>query len=75
MKKKFGNLNFDSIEALSRKEQSKIVGGYGTVASNHGTVCAYTCTTVLGSSRDVASSSGSPCKWYESTAYGPCASY
>lgn len=29
MKAKFGNLNFDSVETLSREELKKVKGGYG----------------------------------------------
>ncbi len=29
-KSKFGNLNFDSVETLSREELKKVKGGYGT---------------------------------------------
>lgn len=28
-KSKFGSLNFDSVETLSRKELKKVTGGYG----------------------------------------------
>ena len=38
MKSKFKNLNFDSIEVLSRKQQMKIVGGYEDGDSSG---CAY----------------------------------
>jgi hypothetical protein len=77
MKAKFGNLNFDSVDTLSRAELKKVIGGYGPVNNPPGTViCSYTCTTIGGGSTTAyGPPSTDPCPWYAATAPGPCTTY
>jgi len=75
-KEKFGLLNFDSVETLSREELKKVTGGYGTTPPPHGTVCSYTCTYITKPDEIKYAPAGTdPCPWYATTTVGACAGY
>ena len=69
---KFKNLSFENTVTLSKKEQTKIIGGYGSIPQG-ATYCQYTCSSILGGSRNlIGSTSADPCSWYEATSIGHC---
>ena len=73
MKSKFGNLNFDSVETLSRAELKKVTGGYGSWNQCTKMVNNVTCTSIGGSATVVTGvpTATDPCPWYASPSYGP----